>query len=76
MTNLERLVNDLQSDWNLIGEFFDNAENVFEEYNLNDIEKQSLRSRNLEDLNALGVNEQLAVGALSGAHSSGCHAPI
>ncbi|MCS4485759.1 hypothetical protein [Staphylococcus americanisciuri] len=70
--NLKRFIDDLQGDWELIGAFFDNPESVLDQYDLSSSEKASILSRNLNDLNGLGINEQLAVGALSGAHSKRC----
>lgn len=74
--DLKKLINDLQGDWELIGEFFDNPEEVLNQYDLSNFEKKVILSRNLNDLTALGINKQLAVGALSGAHSSGCPSGI
>ncbi|MFB5251107.1 hypothetical protein ACE38F_12020 [Bacillus mycoides] len=71
--DLIQLINDLNENWELIGDFFDNPEKVIATYELSEIERHALISRNLDDLNQLGINDQLAVGALSGAHSSGCH---
>ncbi|HDR7708322.1 TPA: hypothetical protein QCX89_000213 [Bacillus cereus] len=71
--DLIQLINDLNENWELIGDFFDNPEKVIATYELSEIERHALISRNLDDLNQLGINDQLAVGALSGTHSAACH---
>lgn len=69
---LELLVNDLQGNMDLVGSFLDSPSEVLEAYNISGDEKEAMLSKNVDDLNSLGFSEQLAVGALSGAHSQTC----
>lgn len=55
--NLAKLLADLNEDWKLIGEFFDNPNRVTEKYGLSKGEKEILLSRNLDDLNAIGISD-------------------
>ncbi len=70
---MKKLASDLQGNMELVGDFFDNPESVLDKYKIKGFERKALLSRNLDDLNSLGLSKQEVVGALSGAHSSGCH---
>lgn len=72
---LSKLITELQGNMELVGKFFDNPSKVIDSFGISGTEKQALLARDLESLNRIGLSEQQAVGALSGAHSSGCHAP-
>lgn len=73
---LSNLVAELQGNMELVGNFFDNPSKVIDSFGITGKEKQALLTRDLNSLNKIGLSEQQVVGALSGAHSSGCHAPI
>lgn len=75
-TQFKNLIADLQGNMEVVGRFFDDPLELFQSYGISESEGKTLLSRNLDDLNALGLTKQEAVGALSGAHSSGCNAPI
>jgi hypothetical protein len=71
---LNHLVTELQGNMELVGDFFDNPSKVIDSFGITGKEKQALLARDLNSLNKIGLSEQQIVGALSGAHSSQCHA--
>lgn len=61
---LQVVLSKLQEDWNFIGEFLKNPEEILKSYNLDEEEYQALSTNNSEALMALGNTE------LVGAHTT------
>lgn len=70
--NFNKLIEELQSDSKLIGQFMANPEKVLEKAKVSSAERKALLARDIEALNDLGLTSSQAVGALSGAHSQRC----
>ncbi|MDF0479550.1 hypothetical protein OL233_04535 [Vagococcus sp. PNs007] len=70
---LKVLIKDLQGNLEVVGNFFDNPEQTLDNYGIQGIERQALLAKDINALNSIGIEQQELVGALSGAHSSGCH---
>lgn len=70
---LERLVNDLQGNPNLIAEFLVNPSAAVDKYSLSKVERNAILSGDLDALVSIGVSNNLAVGVLSGAHTPSCN---
>ncbi|ELA71788.1 MULTISPECIES: hypothetical protein [Enterococcus] len=73
---LKKLVADLQGNMDVVGEFMDSPQSVLDKYNVKGKERTVMLAKDSEGLNKLGFSSQLVEGALSGAHSQRCHAPI
>ena len=59
---MKKLASDLQGNMELVGDFFDNPESVLDKYKIKGFERKALLSRNLDDLNSLGLSKQEVVG--------------
>lgn len=70
--NFQKLAFDMQGNIELIGEFFDSPNKVFDKYQIRTSERAAFRSRDLKALSKLGMSKMTAIGALSGAHSQLC----
>ena len=70
--DFSKLVTDLQSDYSLAIDFLDNPADFLKNYNLDEIEYWALSTSDYSLLAELCGSEQVAAGALSGAHSSQC----
>lgn len=69
---LENLIHDLQGNVTVVSKFNADIDKVVQEYELSNKEKELLRTKDVEGLIKLGLQETEAVGALSNAHSSTC----
>lgn len=74
--NLKKLIDLLQSDTKLIGQFMSDPKSVLENAGLSHDEKKAILSRDVNALNELGLTSSQAVGALSGAHSQRCRSGL
>lgn len=68
----KKLIQKLQSDPIIIGNYLADPVAFLKETKLTSQEKKTLLARDLEALNDLGLTTDQAVGALSGAHSQRC----
>lgn len=73
--DFKRLIYDLQWNFTLIAEYLSNPESTLLNYNLTKREKEALLTRDPDTLAELCGSQQLAAGALSGAHTPSCHGP-
>ena len=71
----KKLIYDLQCDFTLVAEYLSNPENTLLNYDLTQQEEEALLSRDPDILAELCGSQQLAAGALSGAHTPSCHGP-
>ena len=71
-SGFKKLVSDLQGNMEVVGNFLDNPESFYNSYSISAAERQALKSRDLKGLSSLGLAQQTAVAALSGAHSQQC----
>ncbi|RLK63808.1 arginine deiminase [Atopobacter sp. AH10] len=69
-------MNELQGDISVISEYLADPESFLSKYDLNDIEKQALINKDIDALVTLGLDQELAVNAMSApwAHSQRCTA--
>jgi hypothetical protein len=70
--NFENVIRELQSDTQSISRFLSNPEKFLKNKGLTKLEKEALLTRDIQQLEHLGVEVDTAVGALSGAHSQRC----
>lgn len=68
----ENLIQDLQGNPNLIATFIANPKEVLDEYALSNDERSAILSGDMATLTNVGVNNNLAAGVLSGAHTPSC----
>lgn len=69
---LTALVNDLQGNMEVIGEFLSDPISVLRKYNVQEKEQEIVLSRDVEQLSALLISQSLVIGMLSGAHTQQC----
>lgn len=65
-------VKNLQGNWGFIENFLNNPEEVMHQFKLTKDEKDALVARDIDSLSRLGIDKNVALGALSGAHSKLC----
>ncbi|BAH80727.1 MULTISPECIES: hypothetical protein [Streptococcus] len=70
---LKNLINALQGNMEVVGEFFDNPSLVIENYGITGMEKEALLTRDLNALDKIALSIKQKALSPSGAHSSGCH---
>lgn len=70
--DFRKLVTALQSDYSLAIDFLDDPSCFLKNYQLNENEYKALSTSDFSLLAELCGSEQVAAGALSGAHSSLC----
>lgn len=71
-TGFAQIVDALQGNFTSVVMFLDNPEEFIKNYNLTPLEVSALLNRDFNQLAELCGSEQLALGVVSGAHSSGC----
>lgn len=72
---LTQILDRLNGDWNFISNFLDDPETAIAGYRLEEEEKKAMLARDPQSLMALGIEQETAVAALSGAHSQTCPGP-
>lgn len=70
---LKKLVEALQGNMEVVGEFYDNPQKVIEKFGITGKEKMALLIRDQSDLDDFALIIQSKVSVPSGAHSSQCH---
>lgn len=69
---LKELLNVLQGNMEVVGEFFDNPQKVIKDFGITGKEKAVLLIRDLSELDDYALAIQNSVATPSGAHSSTC----
>jgi len=72
-TDMNKIMDRLESDWDFIGDFLDNPKTAISEYELTSVEKLALTTRDLGGLMKLGITEEEVSVAMSGTHRGGMH---
>jgi len=71
-TDLYRVIERLQYDWDFIAEFLDDPRRALQQYKLTPEEQEALCARDIRALEALGLDRFSIEVAMSNAHSQTC----
>lgn len=69
---LNSLINRLQSDWSFVASFLNNRQVALAGYDLTKSERTALLATAPDALISLGVDRDMALGAMSGMHTPQC----
>ncbi|MFT6630915.1 MAG: hypothetical protein ACJAS4_000859 [Bacteriovoracaceae bacterium] len=67
-TDMGKLMERLEGDWEFIGTFLDNPADAIKQYDLKESEVAALTTRDVDQLMKLGLSEEEVTVAMSGTH--------
>lgn len=71
-SKINAVVKRLENDWDYIAEFLNDPNKALKGYNLSKKERKLLTTKDVNGLIYLGISEDKAIVAASGAHSQTC----